>query len=276
MVTIRQLHTGHSLIIRIFQHQRYIFVGAEYQMLGVIATLFRRRLLCFLLSQSVECATAQYFFLIQTRYQFVNDGLECCVKPEFAPGKRTSKMVSDVSRDGRRWHSNTHFIFGLTLLITVPQFSTGQCVPVRMCWIRQLRQTANLRKRHEINFSQITTTEGGRMGFLLTWMQAFVNCRCIDEIAVANAACYMRIDCLQIDLWRWSRQIHFFRFRVYRSHSSNIPVYPNGQRNSIRLSSRLGVPNDHSIYFLFAGRRLSCVDGQRKSSSWKSAVRFFF
>lgn len=41
----------------------------------------------------------------------------------------------------------THLIFGLTLLITVPQFSTGQCVPVRMCWIRQLRQTED-RKQH--------------------------------------------------------------------------------------------------------------------------------
>lgn len=44
----------------------------------------------------------------------------------------------------------THFIFGLTLLITVPQFSTGQCVPVRMCWIRQLRQTV-VRNRNKNN-----------------------------------------------------------------------------------------------------------------------------
>lgn len=54
-------------------------------------------------------------------------------------------------------------------------------------------------------------------------MQAFVNCRGIDEISVANGARNVRIDCLQVDLWRRPRQIHFFRFRVDRSHSSNFP-----------------------------------------------------
>lgn len=50
--------SSNSLVVGVFQHQRYILIWREYQMLGVVATLLRRRLLCFLLSESVEGATA--------------------------------------------------------------------------------------------------------------------------------------------------------------------------------------------------------------------------